>query len=290
MNTGREANQPNPQGLREGAEMSVIEQSDAARRKVGNLAVERVLDVRHYTETLFSFRTTRAPAFRFESGQFTMIGLEAEGRPLLRAYSIASAVYDEWLEFFSIKVPDGPLTSRLQHIAPGDEILVGPKPTGTLVNSYLRPGRRLLLLATGTGFAPFASLLRDPDTYERYDTIIAAVGCRTVAELGFADDVVKDLETHELLGEYTAGKLVYYPTVTREAFRHQGRVSDLVSGGALLSDLGLTALDAETDRVMICGNPGLITDVSAFLKDRGFEEGSSGKPADFVIEKAFVER
>lgn len=270
--------------------MSVLEQSDTVRRKVGNLVVERVLDVRHYTDTLFSFRATRAPSFRFESGQFTMIGLEIEGRPLLRAYSIASAVYDEWLEFFSIKVPEGPLTSRLQHIQPGDEILVGPKPTGTLVNSYLSPGRRLFLLATGTGFAPFASLLRDPETYERYDTVIAAVGCRTVAELGFADGVVKDLEAHELLGEMVAGKLVYYPTVTREPFRHQGRVSDLVAEGTLLRELGLPALDVATDRVMICGNPGLITDVSALLKARGFAEGSSGTPADFVIEKAFVER
>lgn len=279
--------------------MFVLDQSDTptpshpsnpARRKVGNLVAERVIDVRHYADTLFSFRTTRAPSFRFESGQFTMIGLEIDGRPLLRAYSIASAVYDDHLEFFSIKVPDGPLTSHLQHIQPGSEVLVGPKPTGTLVNSYLAPGRRLLLLATGTGFAPFASLLRDPETYERYDTIVAAVGCRTVAELGFADSVVKDLASHELLGELVAGKLVYYPTVTREPFRHQGRVSDLVSEGTLFSELDLTPLDRETDRVMICGNPGLITDVSSTLKARGFVEGSSGTPADFVIEKAFVER
>lgn len=271
--------------------MSVLEPpSDTARRKVGNLAVEHVLDVRHYSETLFSFRTSRAPAFRFESGEFTMIGLEVEGRPLLRAYSIASAIYDDHLEFFSIKVPDGPLTSRLQHIAPGDEILVGPKPTGTLVNSYLRPGRRLLLLATGTGFAPFASLLRDPETYERYDAVIAAVGCRTVAELAFADGVVASLLTHELLGEMASEKLTYYPTVTREAFRNQGRVSDLVANGTMLRNLALPPLDPETDRVMICGNPGLITDVSALLKERGFVEGSSGSPADFVIEKAFVER
>lgn len=270
--------------------MSVLEQPEAQRRKVGNLSVERVLDVTHYTDTLFSFRTTRAPAFRFESGQFTMIGLEVEGRPLLRAYSVASAVYDEWLEFFSIKVPEGPLTSKLQHIKPGDEILVGPKPTGTLVNSFLRPGRRLILLATGTGFAPFASLLRDPDTYERYESVVMALGCRTIAELAFADGVVQDLTSHELLGELAEGKLIYYPSVTREAFRNQGRISDLFADGSLLSGLGLDPLDVETDRVMICGNPGLITDVSTFLKERGFVEGSSGTPADFVIEKAFVER
>lgn len=271
--------------------MSVLDQSDVApRKKVGNLLVERVLDVTHYTDTLFSFTTTRSPAFRFESGQFTMIGLEVEGRPLLRAYSMASAIYDDHLEFFSIKVPDGPLTSRLQHIRPGDEILVGPKPTGTLVNGYLRPGRRLVLLATGTGFAPFASLLRDPETYERYETVIAAVGCRTVAELAFADTVVARITSHELLGELADGKLHYYPTVTREPFRHQGRVSDLVADGTLFRDLGLDPLALETDRVMICGNPGLITDVSALLGAQGFAEGSSGTPADFVIEKAFVQR
>lgn len=265
-------------------------QSNTARRKVGNLVAERVLDVRHHTDTLFSFTTTRAPAFRFESGQFTMIGLEVEGRPLLRAYSIASAVYDDHLEFFSIKVPDGPLTKRLQHIQSGDEILVGPKPTGTLVNSYLRPGRRLLLLATGTGFAPFASLLRDPETYERYSSIVAAVGCRTAAELDFANGVVESVLNHELLGEMVQGKLIYYPTVTRETYHHQGRISNLVADGSLLRDLGTAPLDPESDRVMICGNPGLIADVSAFLKERSFAEGSSGTPADFVIEKAFAER
>ena len=271
--------------------MSVLDQPSAApRKKVGNLLVEHVLDVTHHTDTLFSFRTTRSPAFRFESGQFTMIGLEVDGRPLLRAYSMASAIYDDVLEFFSIKVAEGPLTSRLQHIRPGDELLVGPKPTGTLVNSYLRPGRRLVLLATGTGFAPFSSLLRDPETYERYETIVMAVGCRTVDELAFANGVIGAIQGHELLGELADGKLHYYPTVTREAFHHQGRVSDLVAGGKLFADLGLTPLDLETDRVMICGNPGLIADVTALLTARGFEEGSSGTPADFVVEKAFVQR
>mgnify|MGYP002620259301 FL=1 len=271
--------------------MSVLDQPSAApRKKAGNLLVETILDVTHYTDTLFSFKATRSPAFRFESGQFTMIGLEVDGRPLLRAYSMASAVYDDNLEFFSIKVADGPLTSRLQHIRPGDEILIGPKPTGTLVNGYLRPGRRLVLLATGTGFAPFASLLRDPETYERYDTVVMALGCRTVDELTFANGVVGAIQDHELLGELAAGKLHYYPTITRETFRNQGRVSDLVASGKLFADLGLPTLDLETDRVMICGNPGLITDVSALLHARGFEEGSSGTPADFVIEKAFVQR
>lgn len=271
--------------------MSVLDQpSTAPRKKIGNLLVETVLDVTHHTDTLFSFRTTRSPAFRFESGQFTMIGLEVDGRPLLRAYSMASAIYDDNLEFFSIKVPDGPLTSRLQQIRPGDELLVGPKPTGTLVHGYLRPGRRLVLLATGTGFAPFSSLLRDPETYERYETIVMAVGCRTVDELAFANGVVGAIQDHELLGELAEGKLHYYPTVTRESFRNEGRVSDLLADGKLFSNLGLGPLDLETDRVMICGNPGLIADVSALLGARGFEEGSSGTPADFVIEKAFVQR
>lgn len=276
--------------------MSVLDQpsldqpSAASRKKVGNLLVENVLEVTHYTETLFSFKTTRSPAFRFESGQFTMIGLEVDGRPLLRAYSMASAIYDDHLEFFSIKVAEGPLTSRLQHIRPDDEILIGPKPTGTLVNGYLRPGRRLVLLATGTGFAPFSSLLRDPETYERYDTVVVALGCRTVAELTFANGVIGAIQDHELLGELAEGKLHYYPTVTRAAFRNTGRVSDLVASGKLFADLGLAPLDLETDRVMICGNPGLLADVTALLGARGFEEGSSGSPADFVVEKAFVQR
>jgi ferredoxin--NADP+ reductase len=261
-----------------------------ASRSVGNLFVERVLDVTHYTDNLFSFKTTRTPSFRFQSGQFTMIGLMTETRPLLRAYSIASAVYDDWLEFFSIKVPDGPLTSRLQHIKPGDELLVGPKPTGTLLLGNLRPGKRLLLLATGTGFAPFASVLRDPDAYERFETVIAVEGCRTVSELQFASTLVAGVTQHELLGELAAGKLHYYDTVTQEPHRHQGRIPDLITSEKLFRDLGLPPLDRETDRVMICGNPGMLAGLTQLLVDRGFEEGSSGAPGDFVIEKAFVQR
>jgi len=261
-----------------------------AGKSAGTLVAERVLDVTHHTEKLFSFRTTRAPSFRFQSGQFTMIGLMADGRPLLRAYSIASAVYDDHLEFFSIKVPGGPLTSRLQHVAPGAELLVGQKPTGTLLLGNLRPGPRLVLLATGTGFAPFASILRDPETYDRFDTVVAVEGCRTVSELGFAASVVEDVRTHELLGEHAAPRLHYYDAVTREPYPRQGRIPGLVASGALFRDLGLHALDLATDRVMICGNPGMLAELTGLLESRGFEEGSSSKPADFVIEKAFAQR
>lgn len=269
---------------------AVRETPAPATRSTGNLFVERVLDVSHYTDHLFSFKTTRTPSFRFQSGQFTMIGLMTETRPLLRAYSIASAIYDDHLEFFSIKVPDGPLTSRLQHIKPGDELLVGPKPTGTLLLGNLRPGKRLLLLGTGTGFAPFASVLRDPEAYENYETVIAAEGCRTVAELKYAADVVADVKQHELLGELASEKLRYYDTVTQEAYRHQGRLTDLITSETLFRDLALPPLDLETDRVMICGNPGMLVDLTQMLIARGFKEGNSGTPGDFVIEKAFVER
>ncbi|HEX2842560.1 ferredoxin--NADP reductase [Hyphomicrobium sp.] len=257
---------------------------------MGSFFSEHVLEVTHHTDKLFSFKTTRSPSFRFQSGQFTMIGVEAEGRPLLRAYSVASAFYDDWLEFFSIKVPGGPLTSRLQHIRKGDIILVGPKPTGTLLNGHLRPGRRLFLLATGTGFAPFASLLRDPETYERFETVIAVEGCRTVAELGFADRVVAEVKNHELLGELAMAQLHYYSAVTQEPFVRQGRIPGLITSGTLFQDLEFPALDREGDRVMICGNPGMLAELTALLTGLGFVEGSSGEPGDFVIEKAFAQR
>jgi ferredoxin--NADP+ reductase len=251
---------------------------------------ERVLDIQHYTDKLFSFRTTRMQSFRFQSGQFTMIGLETGGRPILRAYSMASAVYEDWLEFFSIKVPDGPLTSKLQHIVAGDEIVVGAKPTGTLLASNLQPGSRLFLLATGTGVAPFASILRDPEIYERFDQVIAVEGCRQVAELAYATYVVEAVNAHEFLGELAAGKLLYYPTVTREPYIHQGRIPELIDSGKLCSDLGTAPFDLATDRVMLCGNPQMLADLRKLFAGRGFVEGSSGKPGDFVIEKAFAER
>lgn len=251
---------------------------------------ERVLEITHFTDKLFAFRTTRSTSFRFEAGQFTMIGLEIDGKPLLRAYSMTSANYDEFLEFFSIKVPDGPLTSRLQHIEVGDEILVGPKPTGTLLLGNLAPGRRLFLLATGTGFAPFGSILRDPETYERFDEIVLVNGSRRVAELEYATQVVANLREHEYLGELVAGKLNYYATATREPYHHRGRITDLIESGRLFEDLGAAGLDPASDRAMICGNPSMLVDLKAMLEARGFIEGSSGKPGAFVIERAFAER
>jgi ferredoxin/flavodoxin---NADP+ reductase len=260
------------------------------RPGMSNLNQERVLSVRHWTENLFSFTATRDPGFRFVSGQFTMIGIEVEGRPLLRAYSMASAPYDETLEFFSIKVADGPLTSRLQAIAEGDTILVSRKPTGTLVHHNLLPGTTLYLLSTGTGLAPFASIIKDPETYERFESIVLVHGCRQVAELAYGEAVVRELVEHEFLGEMVREKLVYYPTVTREPFVNRGRLTDLITTGRLFDDLGVVPLDIETDRLMLCGSPPMLADLRGILRDRGFLEGSHSEPGHFVIEKAFVER
>jgi ferredoxin--NADP+ reductase len=257
---------------------------------MSNLNQERVLSVRHWTDTLFSFTATRDPGFRFASGQFTMIGLEVEGRPLLRAYSMASAPHDESLEFFSIKVADGPLTSRLQTIAEGDSILVGRKATGTLVHHNLLPGTTLYLLSTGTGLAPFASIIKDPETYERFETIVLVHGCRQVAELAYGEGVVHDLLEHEYLGEFAREKLVYYPTVTREPFVNRGRLTDLITSGKLFDDLGRPPLDLAADRLMLCGSPAMLADLRAILRERGFAEGSHSEAGHFVIEKAFVER
>jgi ferredoxin/flavodoxin---NADP+ reductase len=216
---------------------------------------EQVLEVQHWTDTLFSFKTTRDPGFRFLSGQFTMMGLEVEGRPLLRAYSVASANHEENLEFFSIKVQDGPLTSKLQRIREGDIILVGRKATGTLITDNLLPGKRLLLLSTGTGLAPFVSVVKDPDVYERYEQIVLVHGCRQVAELAYGERIVESLRNDELFGEIIGDKLHYYPTVTREPFRNRGRITDLIASGRLFADIGQLPLDIETDRAMLCGSP-----------------------------------
>jgi ferredoxin--NADP+ reductase len=251
---------------------------------------EKVLSVHHWTDTLFSFRATRDSGFRFQNGQFAMIGLEIEGRPLMRAYSMASANHEEELEFFSIKVQNGPLTSRLQHLAIGDSILVGRKPTGTLVLDNLRDGRNLYLLATGTGLAPFLATIRDPETYERFSTVVLVHGVRTKAELAYRDLIESELPKYEFLGKLVGSSLRYYPTVTREPFHNQGRIPDLLESGKLCKDLVLPPLDSEWDRVMICGNPQLITDMPALLEGRGFVEGNTGEPGDYVIEKAFVEK
>ncbi|NBW47273.1 MAG: ferredoxin--NADP reductase, partial [Betaproteobacteria bacterium] len=226
---------------------------------------ETVLSVHHWTDRLFSFTTTRDPALRFSNGHFTMIGLKVDGKPLLRAYSIVSANYEEHLEFLSIKVPDGPLTSRLQHIQVGDTIIVGKKPTGTLLCDYLLPGKRLYMLATGTGLAPFMSIVRDPETYERYEQVVLVHGVREVDELAYHDLLVKHLPEHEFLGELISDKLKYYPTVTREAFVNQGRITELIESGKIFTDLQLPALDPSADRVMICGSPAMLKELKGML-------------------------
>jgi ferredoxin--NADP+ reductase len=250
---------------------------------------ETILSVHHWTDTLFSFTCTRDPAFRFKSGQFTMIGLKLDGNPLLRAYSMVSGHWEEHLEFLSIKVQDGPLTSRLQHIKVGDTVLIGRKPVGTLLPETLLAGRNLYMLATGTGLAPFMSLIRDPDTYDKFDRVVLAHGTRNVAELAY-DDTIAALPGHELLGELAAEKLLYYPTVTREPFRNQGRITDLLFSGKLVEDLGLAPVDRMQDRIMLCGSPGLLADYTAWLSAHGWVEGNNSASGQYVIEKAFVEK
>lgn len=251
---------------------------------------ERVLGVHHWTDRLFSFTTTRDRSLRFSNGHFTMIGLRVNNKPLLRAYSIASANYEDHLEFLSIKVEEGPLTSRLQHIQVGDTIIVGRKPTGTLVVDYLLPGKRLYLLATGTGLAPFMSIVRDPEVYEKFEQIVLVHGVRLVDELAYHDMLLDHLPSHEFLGELVTSQLLYYPTVTREDFRNTGRIPDLIDNGKLAGDLGIPALDPAEDRVMICGSPAMLGDLKALLEKRGFREGNTSTPGDFVVERAFAER
>ena len=258
---------------------------------MSTLSTQRVLSVHHWNDSLFSFRTTRDNGLRFANGQFVMIGLEVEGRPLTRAYSIASPNYEEHLEFFSIKVPNGPLTSRLQHLQPGDPIVVSRKPTGTLVLHDLLPGKHLYLLSTGTGLAPFLSVIQDPEAYERFDKIVLIHGVRQVSELAYQEFIENELPQHEYLGETVREKLIYYPTVTREPFRNQGRLTDLVGSGKLFADIGLPAFDPAVDRAMICGSPFMLKDCCDMLDSRGFRISPHiGTPGDYVIERAFVER
>lgn len=258
---------------------------------MSNFYTEKVLAVRHWNDTLFSFRTTRDAGLRFRTGEFVMIGLQGEnGKPLLRAYSIASPNYDPELEFYSIKVQNGPLTSRLQHLQIGDEIVVGRKPTGTLVLDNVENGRNLYLLSTGTGLAPFASLIRDPDTYGRFDKVILTHGCRFISELAYGEELVKSVMEDEFLGEDAREKLLYYPTVTREPFRNTGRLTDLMLSGKLYADLGLAPLSADEDRAMICGSPHMLADLKTMLLEAKFTEGNHGEAGQFVVEKAFVEK
>jgi ferredoxin--NADP+ reductase len=251
---------------------------------------ERVLSVHHWTDRLFTFTTTRDPSLRFSNGHFTMIGLRVNGKPLLRAYSIVSPNYEEHLEFLSIKVPEGPLTSRLQHIQVGDTIIVGRKPTGTLLIDYLLPGKRLYLLSTGTGLAPFMSIVRDPATYEKYEQVVLTHGVRQVDELAYHDLVVDHLPQHEFLGEMVSKQLLYYPTVTRESYRNMGRLTDLMNNGKMFTDLKLPPIDPEHDRMMLCGSPHMLRDLKHLLERRGFKEGNTSTPGDFVVERAFAEQ
>lgn len=252
---------------------------------------EQVLSVHHWNDTLFSFTTTRDPGLRFHNGHFVMLGLEIEGKPLMRAYSIASANYEENLEFLSIKVPNGPLTSRLQHLKEGDTVLVSRKPVGTLVADDLKPGKRLYLFATGTGLAPFMSIIKDPEVYERFEHVILVHGVRFVSELAYADYIQNELPANEFFGDMVRGKLIYYPTVTREPYKHQGRITEIVNSGKLFTDIGLPPLSPETDRAMLCGSPAMLADTSAMLDTRGFVVSPGvGQPGDYVIERAFVEK
>jgi ferredoxin--NADP+ reductase len=257
---------------------------------MASLVKEKVTDIHHWNDSLFSFKTSRTNSLRFENGHFVMMGLEVEGKPLMRAYSIASANYDEELEFFSIKVADGPLTSQLQNISVGDEILVSTKPTGTLVADHLLQGRNLYLISTGTGLAPFMSIIRDPEVYERFDKIILTHGVRTVSELAYQDVILNELPNNEYFGEQVKEKLLYYPTVTREHFRNQGRLTDLILSGRLSRDLNLPDIDPAHDRFMLCGSPSMLKDAGAILDERGFTESRHGKQAHYVIERAFVEK
>ncbi|MDI7863227.1 ferredoxin--NADP reductase [Rhizobiaceae bacterium n13] len=250
--------------------------------------VETVTSVTHYTDRLFRFRMTRPDGFRFRSGEFAMIGLMVEGKPIFRAYSIASPAWGEELEFFSIKVPDGPLTSHLQAIKPGDQVLMRKKPTGTLVLDALTPGKRLYMFSTGTGIAPFASLIRDPETYEKYEEVILTHTAREVAELKYGFDLVEEIRNDELLSEIVGDKLRHYATTTREEFPFRGRITELMANGKLFSDLGLPPLDPAVDRGMICGSSAMLKDTKELLEKAHLVEGANSKPAEFVIERAFV--
>ena len=258
---------------------------------MSSFATETVTSVQHWNDTLFSFRTTRDQGFRFINGQFVMIGLEVEGRPLMRAYSIASANHEEFLEFFSIKVQDGQLTSRLQHLKVGDPVIMSKKPTGTLVLRDLKPGKRLFLFATGTGLAPFMSLVHDVEMYDSFDQIILMHGVRWKNELAYKDYLEKQLPNHEYLGELVREKLVYYPAVTREPFVHHGRLTNLIRSGELFKHLNIAPLDPTTDRAMICGSPAMLNDTSTMLNEYGFQiSPRQGEMGDYVIERAFVEK
>lgn len=257
---------------------------------MSNLIRETVTSVHHWNDTLFSFTTTRNQGLRFKNGHFTMIGLEIDNKPLLRAYSIASANYEEEMEFFSIKVPNGPLTSHLQNLSVGDEILVGTKPVGTLITDNLLPGKNLYLLSTGTGLAPFMSIIKDIEVYDQYEKVVLTHGVRFVSELAYQDRIQNELPNNEYFGDIVRDKLIYYPTVTREEYRNQGRLTDLLRNGKLTADIGLDDIDPENDRFMLCGSPAMLDELTQMLDERGFKEARGGNAGHYVIERAFVEK
>ena len=266
----------------------VIAPAPAVSKARGAFMVETVTWVQHWTDELFSFRTTRDPGLRFSSGQFVMVGLEVDGKPLVRAYSIASPSWHDELEFYSIKVADGPLTSRLQKIKVGDEVLIGKKPTGTLVLDGLKPGKRLYMVGTGTGLAPWLSLARDPEVYDRFDEVIVTHTVRNVADLNYAELFEKELREDEILSEVIGDKLRYYPTITRGPFKTEGRITQLIESGKFAADLDLPPLDPSNDRIMVCGGPAMLADLRALLDARGFAEGSIAEPGAYIYEKAFA--
>jgi ferredoxin/flavodoxin---NADP+ reductase len=265
-----------------------VKPSPAAPALPPGMLAEHVVAVEHYTDRLFRFRVTRPQSLRFRSGEFVMIGLPGREKPIMRAYSIASPSWDDELEFFSIKVPEGPLTENLQKIKPGDQILLRAKPTGTLVNDALLPGKRLFCLSTGTGFAPFASLIRDPETYEKFEQVIVTHTCRTQAELKYGYDTVKSTLDDPLVGELAQGRLHHFASATRENAEHTGRITTLIASGEFFATLNISGLDPVHDRIMLCGSMGMIRDTRAMIEPLGFEEGSNSKPGSFVVEKAFV--
>jgi ferredoxin/flavodoxin---NADP+ reductase len=275
-------------GVRYNERLKVMNQEAPAEFIPNGMFAEKVTDVQHYTDRLFRFRITRPQSLRFRSGEFLMIGLPNSPKPVMRAYSVASPSWDEELEFFSIKVQDGPLTEHLQRIKVGDTVIMRPKPTGTLVNDALIPGKRLFCFSTGTGFAPFASLIRDPETYEKFEQVIATHTCRLRDELTYSANTVAATLADELVGEMANGRLMYFASTTREESEHKGRITDLIKSGAFFKALGITALDAENDRIMICGSMAFMKDLRALIEPMGFVEGSNNEPGSFVVERAFV--
>ena len=251
---------------------------------------ETVIDVHHWSDTLFTIKTTRRPGLRFRNGEFAMMGMEVDGKPLLRAYSMASSNYEDYLEFYSIKVQDGPLTSRLQHVKVGDRLLVSKKPTGTLLWDHLRPGRHLYLLCTGTGLAPFLSVIKDPEVYENFEKVVLVHGCRTVNELTYQQLINHELKDNEYFGDSVRDKLIYYPAVTREKYKNFGRITALLESGKLVKDANMPALNVEDDRFMLCGSPGMLKNLSGILDKMGFSETRKSDYREYVVERAFVEK